>query len=78
MKVEVLFVTTIYEAVGIAHKTIHDLTTTNDQEEDKVIEEFLMRISTNNITVEDNLYVVEKKADVQQESLIEESHIKDV
>ena len=43
-----------------------------------MIEEFLMRISTNNITVEDNLHAVEKKVDIEQAVLTEESHIKDV
>lgn len=36
-----------------------------------------MRISTNNVTMEDNLHVVEKKADVEKDVLTEERHMKD-
>lgn len=62
LKVEVAFVAARYETIEIAHEAVHDLATTNDQEEDKVIEDFLMRISTINITVEVTLHTVGKKA----------------
>jgi len=78
LKVEAAIVATRYEVVGTAHEAVCNLAAVDDKEQDKVIEEFLMRISTNNITVEDNLHAVEKKANVQKESLTEESHIKDV
>lgn len=72
MKVEVAIVASRYEAVGNAHGVVHDLATRDDQEEDKVIEESLMRISTYHIMVEDSFSEVEKKAekeDVEKESL---------
>ena len=46
LKVEVAFVAARYEIVETAHKAVHDLAAANEQEEDKVIEEFLMRIYT--------------------------------
>jgi len=76
LKGDATIVAARYEAVGTAHETICHLATIDGQEQDKVIEEFLMRISTN-IKVEDNLHAVEKKANIDQEALTEESHMKD-
>ena len=71
LKVEATTVVARYEAVGIAHEGVCHLARVYDQEHGKVIEEFFMRISTNIIRFEDNLYAVEKKADVEQEALTE-------
>lgn len=76
LKGEAATVAAIYEAIGTSHETICHPIAANDQEHDKVIEEFLMRIPTNNITVENELHAVEKKADVKQEALTEGRHIK--
>jgi len=76
LKAEAVTIVARYDVVGIVHEAICHLAAINDQEQDKVIEEFFMRISTNNITVEDNLHAVEKKEDIEQEALIEESHMK--
>jgi len=77
MKVDVATVPTRYKTVGTAHEAVCHLGEVDDQEHDKVIEEFLMRICTNDITVEDNLHAIEKKGYVEQQALTEESHIKD-
>ena len=61
LKVEATFVAARYARVETTHETVHDLEATNGQEDDKVIEDFLMRISTNSITVEDNPQTVENK-----------------
>lgn len=76
LKFEAAIIAARYEAIRTTHEAICHLAAVDDQEHDKVIEEFLMRISINTIIVEDNLHVVEKKTDVKQESLTEESHIK--
>lgn len=75
LKVEVTTIAARHEAVGTIHEGVCHLAVVDDQEEDKVIEDFLMRISTNNITVEDNLHEVEKKVDVEQEALTKEHNI---
>ena len=72
LKVDVATVAARYEAVGTAHEAVSHLASVHDQEQYKVIEEFFMRISTNNITVEGNLHAAEKKADVKQEPLTKE------
>ena len=61
LKVEAETVAARYEAIGTAHEVVCYLVVADDQEHDKVIEEFFMRISTNRKIVEDNLHVVEKK-----------------
>lgn len=74
-KVEVVTIAASYEAkFGTTHEAVHDLVAIDDQEEDKVIQEFLMRLSIDNITVEDSLNVVEeaKKEEKDEKALIME------
>jgi len=80
LKVEVSTVAARYEAVGTAHEAVCHLAAADDQEHYNVIEEFLMKISTNHIIMEDSFSDVEKKAEkdeVEQEALTKENN-KDV
>jgi len=62
LKVEVAIVTAIYEVVRTAHEALCYLAAVDDQEHDKVIEEFFGRISIDYIIVEDSFSEVENKA----------------
>ena len=77
LMVEAVTVAIRYEAVGTPHEVVYCLAAVDDQEHNKVIEVLFMRISTNNITVEDNLHAFEKKVYVEMETLTQE-HNKDV
>jgi len=65
LKVEAATLSPRYEVVVSVHEAVCHLETVDDQEKYKVIEEFLMRISTKNITMGDKLHAVEKKIDVE-------------
>jgi len=66
LKVDVATVAERYETFGTAHEVVCDLVAVDDQEEDKVIEIFLMRISMDNIIVEYSLNAVEQKEEKEE------------
>ena len=70
LKVEVVTVATSYEEkVGIAHEVVCDLATIDDQEEDIVIQEFSMGISSSCIIVEDSLNTYEEAQEEEEKTL---------